>query len=115
MDRINVPLVPLKVVALGKDLGDKPISVRHSKDLIGGEKRRLSWAEVGKDEPSLFQAGIGAKFDGILVPASVWLAGHIEASSMDIKQPSVVDAPYPTIFQAAVTQVRPPVRTVNLQ
>ncbi len=103
MDRVNVALVALKVVAVHVRLGAGPALVGRREELVVGEEGRLAGAEVGQDHAAGLAAWVRGVADAFVegpalsLPkdAAGRLAGLLQAAAADVVEPAVVDAPQP--------------------
>jgi hypothetical protein len=115
MDRIDVSLVPLKVVAIGEGLGDEAILVGYIENLIGGETRRLTRPQIGEDDSRVLLTGIRFKAGGVFVFPSIRLSRLIQTIAASIKEPAMVDAPQPPVLQTPIAQVGASMGAVEIQ
>jgi hypothetical protein len=84
MNRIDVSLVGLEIVALMKDLRNvEMIRISFEKFIIG-KQRRCARSHVGEDHPAYFLARIRKMTDRISMLATARLARLFETASVNI-------------------------------
>ena len=72
--RVDAALVALQIIALGMHLGDVAIVVPAVQELVVGEKRRLTRAEVSEDDVPNFVAGVCQLANLVFELTAYWLA-----------------------------------------
>ena len=112
VDRIDVALIALEVVASLKDFGNGPVFSRHGEKFIIRQQWRIARPHVSENHPAGFLARMGAMADLIFVGAAAGLAGLIEDPPADVVKPAVIEAAQPAVFDASVTQVGAAMRAV---
>jgi hypothetical protein len=115
MARIQVPFIGLEIVALVKNFSNQPVSRRRIERFVGRQKRRFSGTHIGKDESANFLARIGRMLDLVSKVLARSLTGLFQTVSMNVIEPTVIKATEPTIFDSAVAQIGPAMRTVESQ
>src|SRR5262245_19801299 len=115
MNRIDVALVGLEVIALMKNLFSAHIVRGCSEKIIVGKQRGLSWSHVREDDSCSLLTRIGKVLYRIAVLAATGLAGLLETASGDIVEPTMIEAAQSAIFDSPVAQVCSSVRAVNSQ
>src|SRR5437773_1812806 len=86
---------------------------RDGHELERRQERRLSWPQVRKDQTTGFDARIRSMANPLVEPAPGRFAGLLAAFPIDVVEPAVVDAPQSAVFNAAIAQVGPAMRTVD--
>jgi hypothetical protein len=113
--RIQVPLERLKIIALLVVFSRNPTLGRSMKHLVVGQERRFPRTQVAKDDATRLLAGIRPVAHALPQPAARGLSWGLHAMAMHIIEPAMVDAAQASIFNTAIAQIRPPVRTVNFE
>src|SRR5258707_1238312 len=109
---IDVPFVALEVVASLKELGHGPVFAGHGEKFIIRQQWWIARPHVSENHSAGFLARMRAMADLIFVRAAARFAGLIEHPPTNIVKPAVIEAAQPAVFDASVTQVRAPMRTV---
>jgi hypothetical protein len=115
MDRVDIPLVPLQIIAAMEDLVDESRSLGNAHELVIRQQGRLSGAQIGEDDPARFPAGIGwlaNLAEDVLAPG---VPGPLETLAMNVVQPAVVDAPQTTILDSSVAEICAAVTAVEFE
>src|SRR5437870_1291456 len=112
--RIDVPFVPLLVVAFLKIFANRPMLIRRRKRFVSGKKRWLAWSHIDEDQSRCLLAGVGEMAHGVIL-AAVGLAWLLQTASLNIIEPTVIETAQTPIFYSTITQVSPTVRTVKPQ
>ena len=112
---VDVPLVPLEVVARRQRLGREHRLLRRREELVRGEQRRLARPEVREDEPSRLGARVRRMPDLLLERAALRLAGLVDARPAHVVEPSVVEAAQPAVLDAPVAEIGGAVGAVQPQ
>src|SRR5262245_53213960 len=115
MNRIDVALVGLEVIALMKNLFSAHIVRGCSEKIIVGKQRGLSRFHVREDDSCSFLTRIGKVLYRIAVLAASGLAGLLETAAADIIKPTMIEAAQSPVFDSPVAQVCYSVRAVISQ
>src|SRR5262249_39724564 len=115
MNRIDIALVGLQVVALVKDFFNTDVVCRCSEKIIVGKQRRLSWSHVREDDSRSFLTRIGKVVYRIPMLAAAGLPGLLQTAAADIIKPTMIQTAQSAVFDSPVAQVRSSVRAVNSQ
>jgi hypothetical protein len=115
MNRIDIALVGLQVVALVKDFFNTNLVCRCSEKIIVGKQRRLSWSHVREDDSRSFLTRIGKVLYRIPMLAAAGLPGLLQTAAADIVEPTMIEAAQSAIFGSPVAQVCSSVGAVNAQ
>src|SRR5262249_55628250 len=115
MNRIDIALVRLEVIALVKDLFNADMARGGFKKIIVGKQRQLSWSHIREDDSCSFLTRIGKVLYRIPVLAATGLAGLLETAAADIIKPTMIEAAQSPVFDSPVAQVCSSVRAVNSQ
>jgi hypothetical protein len=90
--KIDIPFVRLKVVAFVKQLDDVEMIFGYGEKLKIGKQRRFSRTHIGKDDTCTLHTGIGRLADGLFVLPSSRLPRLIETPTVNVINPTMVDA-----------------------
>src|SRR5262245_19625494 len=115
MARIHVAFIGLEIVALVKNFGDQPVSRGRVERLVSRQKRRFSGTHIGKDESADFLARIGRMVDLVSKVLARSLTGLFQTVSMNVIEPAVIETTKSPIFDAAIAEIGPAMRTVQPQ
>src|SRR5262249_15950934 len=115
MNRIDVALVGLEVIALMKNLLSGKIGRGCSEKIIVGKQRGLSRFHVREDDSCSFLTRIGKVLYRIAVLAATGLAGLLQTAAADIIKPTMIQAAQSAVFDSPIAQVCSSVRAVNSQ
>ena len=113
VNRIDVPLVGLEVIALVKDLFNADMLSGCFEKIIVGKQRRCSWSHISEDDSSSLLTRIGKLPDRIPVLAATGFPGLLQAPAANIVEPTMIETTQPAIFDSSVAQVCSSVRAVN--
>ena len=92
MRRIDVALDRLQIVALHESLMQKAMLWRCAQKLVAWEERRLALTHIGEDEAGALGDRISQVLYLVLVPALRRLGRLLEAASIDVVKPAVIEA-----------------------
>ena len=115
MDRVDIALVPLQVVALAVDLGDEPVLVRDDHELVLRQRRGRVGAHVREQQAPGLPDGVGQVADLVGEPAARGLAGLLQAAPLHIVEPAVVEATETAVLDSPVAEVCRAVGAVDAQ
>ena len=115
MHRVDVALVPLQVIAVGMPAVRKPELLGRIDRRVRGKQRRFARPHVGPDRPATFNTGIGNLPDAIAMRAALRFAGLLQAGARRIEEPAVIHAAQTAVFNAAIAQIRLPVRATQCE
>src|SRR5215813_12550242 len=115
MARIQVAFIGLEIVALVINFSDQPVSRRRIERFVRRLKRRFSGTHVGKDEASHLLARIGRMVNLVTKVFVHRLARLFQTISMNVIEPTVIEAAESAVFHSTVAQIGPPMRTVKPQ
>src|SRR5215510_6523211 len=115
MNRIDIALVGLEVIALVKDLFNADMARGGFEKLIVGKQRRLSWSHIREDDSCSFLTRIGKVLYRIPMLAATGLAGLLQTAAANIVEPTMIEATQSAVFDSPVAQVCSSVRAVNSQ
>jgi hypothetical protein len=115
VNRIDVALIGLQVIALMKDLVDVEMVSGRVKKVIIGKQRRLSRSHIGENHASCFLAGISRMANCVPMLAAARLSRLLQAAPFNVIEPAMIKTPEAAVFDPSIAQVRSPVRAVNPQ
>jgi len=72
-------------------------------------------AHIDKDEPAIFRHRVGGLPQIHRLAELLGFARHVDALALRIIEPAVIETTKPPIFDSAIAQIGPPVRTVQPQ
>src|SRR5215468_3553778 len=104
MTRVQVAFIRLEVVALVKNFSDQPVSRRRIEGFVRRQKGRFSGTHVGKDESRHFPARIGGMVDLVTEVFVCPLTGLFQTISMNVIEPTVIEAAESAVFHSTVAQ-----------
>jgi hypothetical protein len=96
-----------------KNLGNQPVSWRRIQGLVSRQKRRFPGTHVGTAESAHFLARIGGMVHLVSKLLVRRLAGLFQTISMNVVEPTVIEAAESAVFNPAVTQIGATMRTVQ--
>ena len=112
--RIDTDLKRLKPVALQMTFECKGVFFRGLETIHPVESRRLALAQESKNDPVTLHAGVIRGTDVIEIGAALGLTRLFQTLAAHVEQPAVKRTTDTAVFEAAVTKVRTPVRTVSI-
>ena len=115
MARIQVAFIGLEIVALVKNFSDQPVSWRGIQGFVSRQKRRFPGTHIGKYEPAHLLARISRMVDLVSKVLARSLTRLFQTVSMNVIEPAVVKTTKSPIFDAAIAQIGPAMRTVQPQ
>ena len=113
--RIDADLERLQPVAVDQPFEGEGMCRRCEEAVELGERRRLSFAEIRKDNAVLDHDRIGALADPLAEHRAFRLGGGLEARAVDIEQPAMEQAAQAAILEAAIGEIGAAMRAVAVE
>src|SRR6266536_2708345 len=115
MARVEVPLVPLQIIALVEDLCRPALLLRHAQELVSRHQRRGARPHVRQDEVAHLPTRISMMPNPVLEGTIRGLSRLVDAPAREVIKPPVVQTPQTAAFHTAVAQVRSAVGAVQTE
>src|SRR5918992_2899797 len=115
MDWVNIAFIGLQIVALVVNLRHKPLVVRHLKELVLGQQRRLAGPDISQDEAADLLAGKSWLANLMTVLPFIRLTRLLQDISIHIVEPTMIDAAQTAVFKTPIAQIRAAVAAMRLQ
>src|SRR5262245_45217947 len=112
MTRIQVAFIGLEIVAFVKIFSDQPVSRRRIERFVRRQKGRFSGTHVGKDESGHLLARISGMMNLMSKLFVCRLARLFQTISMNVIEPTVIEAAKSAVFHSAIAQIGATMRTV---
>src|SRR5438067_11727294 len=109
IDRINVSLVALQVVAIMENLYNRSVFFRRGEEFVIGQQRQLSKTHVHDNDSTRLLAKISEIADFMPISSSTRFTGLFENLAANVVEPTMINTSEPAIFDSPVTQIRSPV------
>src|SRR4051794_29389113 len=110
---VDVPFVPLQIVAIHVGLATDAVPIWRCEKLVVRQLGRLASAEIGQDDAPDFATGVGRLPDTLVESRASRLARLFEATTRSIIEPAMVDAAKAAVFQPTEGQIRSAMRAVD--
>src|SRR5207249_8242759 len=107
MGLIDVALVRLEVIAILEILGREAKLLASLQVLEIGDQGRFARPQVRKNEPGPLDAWIRQVVDLLMEGAARGLTRLLQAASVEVVKPAMVDAAQATVLQATVAEISP--------
>src|ERR1019366_1594210 len=112
---IEVARERLQIIALHESLLQVAVLRRRGEKLVARKQGWLALAHIGEQKAGALGKRIGQLPNLVLVAALRRLCRLLQAATVDVVKPAMIEAAQPTILDPAVTEIGAAVRAVKTQ
>ena len=103
MTRVLTAFEAVQVIRVLEHLANKPLLLGRNQGFEFGKERRVPRTHISENNSASFAAGIGQVTDLCVKIAAGRFPRLLKAASVDVKEPAVVNAPQPAVFDSPVS------------